>query len=167
MRSDDEKCVGIPKGWQSGLGVLFLLVAGGGLAGCHPAASQDQVCFKGHCFVVETVADDTGRTLGLQGRTTLRDNEGMLFIFTESQPYAFWMKGTLIPLDIVWMDFTRKVVYAESNVPPCQKDPCPNYVPPTEALYVLELKAGTVEKLGIKKGSRLTFRLDKYLAEKF
>ena len=70
------------------------------------------------------------------------------------------MKDTMIPLDIIWMDHSRRVVHIEKDVPPCVSDPCPRYVPKKEALYVLELNAGESERLGLQKGEFFEFRLD-------
>lgn len=117
----------------------------------------DQVCFRQHCYHVEIADDDMERMRGLQNRTTLFPDAGMLFIFPESERHAFWMKDTLIPLDMIWLDSSRKVVHIESNVPPCRKDPCPTYTPATAALYVLELNAGQAASRGITLGDKAEY----------
>lgn len=119
----------------------------------------DQVCFRDYCFDVEVAADDETRTRGLQGRPSLGENQGMLFIFPEARPYTFWMKDTLIPLDIIWMDQARRVVHIGSNIPPCQEDPCDVYSPPMPAVYVLELNANKAEDIGLHIGEYLQFHL--------
>jgi uncharacterized protein len=78
-------------------------------------------------------------------RTAMDENGGMLFIFPKIAARPFWMKDTLIPLDMIWLDDTGKVVHIHRDVPPCppaQGDTCPAYGPkePT-ARYVLELNA--------------------------
>jgi len=140
--------------------LLSLLVA----TGCRKAAQEDVVCYGKACFKVEVAADDVARTRGLQNRASLGAGEGMLFVFPESREHRFWMKETLIPLDMIWLDSSRQVVHVEKDVLPCKADPCLTYGPPVPALYVLELNAGISEKAGIQKGTRLTFQLDKYLA---
>jgi uncharacterized protein len=75
----------------------------------------------------------------------------MLFIFDELAQHNFWMKNTLIPLDIVWLDAHFQVVDTATMVP-CTADLCPVYMPQDLALYALEINAGGVEKWGIHTG---------------
>lgn len=82
----------------------------------------------------------------------------MLFLFPEKARHAFWMKNTLIPLDILWIDEARTVVHIERAVPPCQADPCPSYAPDRQALDVLELAAGEAAARGIEVGDVLELR---------
>ena len=123
------------------------------------AQQQDQVCFKDQCVNVEVVQKEEELHRGLQFRKSLNPDSGMLFIFKKSWPYAFWMKDTLIPLDMVWMDYGRRVVHIEHNVPPCAADPCPSYAPEQEALYVLEINAGYAEKFKLELGDTAEFKL--------
>ena len=129
--------------------------------GCsRPAVQADnQVCFGDKCVKVEVVQKEEELHRGLQFRKFLDPHSGMLFVFQKSWQYAFWMKDTLIPLDMVWMDYGRRIVHIEHNVPPCTADPCPRYPPGQEALYVLEVNAGYAEKLGLKLGDTAEFRL--------
>jgi uncharacterized membrane protein (UPF0127 family) len=64
-----------------------------------------------------------------------------------------------IPLDILWLDREKRVVHIEKNVPPCKEDPCPSYSSRFPALYVLEIKAGSVEEHGLKMYDRIDFVL--------
>jgi uncharacterized membrane protein (UPF0127 family) len=81
--------------------------------------------------------------LGLGGRKSLAENQGMLFIYDHEQPLPFWMHGMLIPIDIIWLDKNCRVVHIEENVPPCsQEGTCPTYTPSVDAQYVLETAAG-------------------------
>lgn len=93
----------------------------------------------------------------MQFRPWLHPKKGILFIFAQPGRHGFWMKETLIPLDMIWLDYGRKVVHLEEHVPPCGQTACPTYVPLENALYVLELNAGTAEKIGLKKGGQLEF----------
>lgn len=101
------------------------------------------------------------RAKGLMFRESLPANHGMLFTFSEEQEWSFWMKNTRIPLDIIWMDKTKKVVHVERNVPICTRtdDSCPNYQPIGPALYVLELAAGNADMLKLQRGIRLRFEV--------
>ncbi|MBI5149637.1 MAG: DUF192 domain-containing protein [Candidatus Omnitrophica bacterium] len=99
---------------------------------------------------------------GLQFRRSLDPGSGMLFVFQKSEPYTFWMKDTLIPLDMIWIDSGRRIVHVEHNVPPCVADPCPRYPPGHEALYVLEINAGYAVRLGLQLGETAEFRLNAF-----
>jgi len=83
----------------------------------------------------------------------------MLFVFPQSRQQSFWMKDTLIPLDMIWLDYKRRIIYIERDVPPCQSDPCPTYRPSTEAMYVLEVNAGLAEAQRIQEGDVAWFDL--------
>ena len=136
--------------------MLFFLMFVFPQAGCSSRQAGDQVCFKDYCFNVEIADNNIDRMRGLQLRESLPDNMGMLFIFPESRIYSFWMKDTLIPLDIIWIDYDRRIVHIEHNVEPCRSPlKCPSYTPPKKALYVLEINAGKAEELGMLEGMSL------------
>jgi uncharacterized membrane protein (UPF0127 family) len=101
------------------------------------------------------------RARGLMFRPSLEKNRGMLFTFAEPQPWTFWMKNTRISLDIIWMDQKKKIVHIERNVPTCDRtdDGCPQYQPNENAVYVLELAAGSADALNLQRGATLRFRL--------
>ncbi|USN55519.1 MAG: DUF192 domain-containing protein [Candidatus Peribacteria bacterium] len=101
------------------------------------------------------------RTLGLMSRTELAADAGMRFVFeTEAPRRKFWMKNTLIPLDMIWVDSSLHVVYIETQVPPCEITTCPTYGPDEQvSQYVLELNAGEVAKQQIKIGDSVKFIL--------
>ena len=101
------------------------------------------------------------RAEGLMYREQLGANRGMLFTFSQAQPWVFWMKNTKIPLDLIWMNEKKQIIHMEQNVPVCTKtdDSCPQYRPNDEALYVLELAGGRAESLKLQRGSKLQFRV--------
>ena len=72
--------------------------------------------------------------------TDLGDLDGMLFVFDADLEGGFWMKNTLIPLDIVWFDSDGKWVGAET-MPPCEADPCPTFGPGALYRYAVEAPA--------------------------
>lgn len=110
----------------------------------------------GSSVTVEIVADQETRARGLMYRPSLPPDRGMLFLFPEAGPHGFWMKETLIPLDIVWIDASRRIFHVEENVPPCEADPCPTYGPAAgEALYVLELAAGQAAEHAVRPGAEI------------
>lgn len=94
---------------------------------------------------------------GLMFRPSLAADRGMLFLFDEARRPSFWMKNTLIALDLVFLDPTGTVVDVIPEVPPCAADPCPTYSPEAPALAVLELGAGSAKAHGIERGATLLF----------
>lgn len=94
---------------------------------------------------------------GLMYRESLPEDEGMLFIFPQSGNYPFWMKNTLIALDAIYMDANGTIVDI-LQMEPCISDPCTDYIPDAEALYVLEVNKGFSERHGIKEGDRMMLK---------
>ena len=104
---------------------------------------------------LEVAATPQQQAMGLMYRTSLADDRGMLFPFSPPQPVSFWMKNTLIPLDMI---FLRQGVVKAIAVaaPPCTSDPCPTYGVNTPIDQVMELRAGRAAELGLKVGSRVS-----------
>jgi uncharacterized membrane protein (UPF0127 family) len=100
--------------------------------------------------------NDQSRTQGLAGVRHLNDDQGMLFEFDNTESYGIWMKGMLIPIDILWFDAYGHVVAIENSVDPSTY---PMVFRPKDihAKYVLELRAGYVLDNNIKKGDTMTF----------
>ena len=130
------------------------------LAGCVHATRTTSVDLHGKSFSVELATDAPSREHGLMMRTSLAPGHGMLFVFPHSGPQGFWMKNTLIPLDILYFDTNRRLVSVQQNVPPCKADPCPIYPSAAPARYVLELSAGTAERIGLQVGDELNIAGD-------
>jgi len=126
----------------------------------HSETNTDQVCFPKGCVQVEVVQKQKELMRGLQFREFLSPNAGMLFIFSGLARHSFWMKDTKIPLDMIWMDYARRVVYIKKNVPPCHEDPCPVYTPHQEAMYVLEVNSGYADTLGLHIGDQAAYKID-------
>ncbi len=118
--------------------------------------SGDQIVFKTdngtHTYKVEIADEKEERNTGLMHRESLDEDKGMIFIYEEEIRPAFWMKNTLIPLDMIFMDKDFKVVDFFVNVQPCKEDPCPHYIPATNAQYIVEFNAGQIGKMGLQKG---------------
>jgi hypothetical protein len=118
---------------------------------------ENKVCANDHCFLVEIADDSLERSRGLMERENLDLDKGMLFIFDQELRYSFWMKNTLIPLDMIWINSNKEVVYIEKNVQPCQADSCPSYGSDKEARYVLEINAGQSDQANIQINDKLLF----------
>ena len=126
-------------------------------AACIAHTNQESITvdLRGQHFTAEVVSDKAGREYGLMNRTTLAADHGMLFVFPEEAPRGFWMKNTLIPLDILYFDTNYRLVSAQKDVPPCKADPCATYPSKGPARYVLELSAGTASRIGAQAGDVL------------
>lgn len=126
------------------------------LAGC--PTSEPTVALKGQRFIVEVMSDPAGHERGLMFRDHMDDDHGMLFVFPDLEPRAFWMKNTRIPLDILYFDADAKFVSAMYGAPPCLSggNACPSYPSLAPARYVLELNAGVGKRLNLARGDALT-----------
>ena len=94
---------------------------------------------------------------GLMYRPALPGDRGMLFIFAQERVPSFWMKNTLISLDLVFFDSSGIVVDVIAEARPCRAEPCPYYVPDRPARAVLEIAAGQAAALGITEGLKIEF----------
>ena len=103
---------------------------------------------------VEIADDNEERSNGLMFRENLKENEGMIFIFDDEDAVSFWMKNTLIPLDMIFVNKNLEIVDIKTAVP-CKKDPCTLYSPSEPAIYVVEVNAGFAEKNSINVGDKL------------
>lgn len=108
-----------------------------------------------HIEIQVEIADTPDeRSRGLMFRTELPAERGMLFIFEEPEILSFWMKNTLLPLDILFLDGAGRIV-AQATMEPCQADPCLTYTSATAARYALEVPSGFIQKYGVGQGWRL------------
>ncbi len=100
---------------------------------------------------IEIADEPAEHARGLMFREELPEGTGMLFLFESEQILSFWMKSTLIPLDIVFFDRGGNYVSA-STMEPCRDDPCPTYRSGGPAQYALEVTAGFVREHGVGEG---------------
>ena len=120
----------------------------------------------GRRIQLEVAANDNARARGLMFRERLADDRGMLFLFRDDDRHSFWMKNTLIPLDMVWLDASGTIVHIERGVPPCPGDPCPSVGPELDSRNVLELSSGGAARYDLEPGDRLAFEgLESYTIE--
>lgn len=103
------------------------------------------------------IADSQGeREKGLMNVEYLPEDEGMLFLFENNDYGGFWMKDTLIPLDIIFIN-ERDVVVDIIEAEPCTSEPCEIYSPSEKTLKVLEVNKGLSRKIGLKAGDKVIF----------
>ena len=141
----------------------LLLITLSGPSGTQYATPRAEAVFRGTVRVSVEIADtERLRQRGLMYRKTLSPTEGMIFVFEEQGFYPFWMKNTLIPLDLFWLAPDGTIVSIQRDVPPCGNtsefdDGCPTWPPAagTRALYVIETVAGFATRHGVAVGQRV------------
>ncbi len=125
-------------------------------ADCRP----DRVDLRGHwgqsSFSVEIADDEAERAQGLMFRESLARGAGMLFVYPEPQTAAFWMKNTLIPLDIIFLDQTGRVIQIQANAIPGDLTPLPGG---DNVFAVLEINGGLAARYGISIGSEMRHKI--------
>ena len=108
---------------------------------------------SGAVYGLELALTPEDQAQGLMYRENLPERVGMLFVFPEPAPHHFWMKNTMIPLDIIWLDESGRVIHVSANTPPCKADPCPTYGPDGVVRTVLEIAGGMAAREGVQAGA--------------
>ena len=137
------------------LGVVVLVILLSLLLLLSSDNSLSRACFKEECFEVEVADSPNEQERGLMFYESLEINKGMLFVFNKEANYPFWMKNTLIPLDIIWLNKNYEVVFISENTQPCGEI-CEPIDPKQNAKYVLEINGGLVGEKNIKVGDKLS-----------
>jgi uncharacterized membrane protein (UPF0127 family) len=98
------------------------------------------------------------KEVGLSSRTSLDQDQGMLFPFDKPDYYSFWMRDMKMPIDILFINGTKIVTIYKNVAPPASStEELPIYKPKEPADKVLELKAGGSDQYGLKEGDQITF----------
>ncbi|WP_116083864.1 DUF192 domain-containing protein [Tropicimonas sp. IMCC34011] len=132
------------------------LLAGGGAASAQVVCNPAQVQLRGDWgqarFRVDVADDPAERAKGLMFVEEMSRGKGMLFIYDAPQRASFWMKNTLIPLDMVFVGPDGIVTRVHDNAVPHDETP----IDGGEGVYaVLEINGGLAEALGIEEGSQM------------
>lgn len=120
----------------------------------YPAA----VSIGHNTFNVDIANNPEERARGLMGVDHLPPNVGMWFEFEDSKTRTFWMKNTLISLDILFIDSEYKVQTIYRNVPPCIQEPCAMYPSNASVQYVLEVNGGETNYVNVGDEVHYTLR---------
>jgi uncharacterized membrane protein (UPF0127 family) len=114
---------------------------------------------NGKSVVAETMLRDVDQMRGMMFRDALAKDRGMLFVHTADETHPYWMYQVRIPLDIIWMDHSRRIVEIAANAPPCPSPAhdCPSFGGHEKSRYVLELAGGGAALYGLKMGDQLNF----------
>lgn len=105
-----------------------------------------------HVIHAEIADTDEERAQGLMFRTEMAEDHGMLFVFPAMRPLGFWMRNTLIPLDMIFIKDDGVIHHIHANAKPQDETIIPSQGPVSR---VLELNGGAAERMGIKPGDRL------------
>jgi uncharacterized membrane protein (UPF0127 family) len=103
-------------------------------------------------FTLEVAADERTREVGLMNRKSMPEDHGMIFVFYDEHVMNFWMRETLIPLDIIYINRNGKVVCIDQMEPLDERTPHGSKEP---ALYAIELNKGMAARAGLKEGDVL------------
>lgn len=140
--------------------VLGLGLMGAGPTATPPAAAQGQaqptlpmVTLQAgiHLVKAEVADDERKRAIGLMFRESLAPNHGMLFVFREKAGHCFWMRNTLIPLSIAFLDDDGTIVNIEDMAPRSEDSHCPK----RPVRFALEMEQGWFAKRGLAAGAKL------------
>lgn len=105
-----------------------------------------------HVVHVEVAADEQSQAYGLMNRKHMAPDAGMLFWFGDSKPRWFWMKDTLIPLDMLFVQYDGTIIHIHPNAQPLDESAIPSKGP---VVAVIELNGGAAAGIGIKEGDKV------------
>jgi uncharacterized protein len=105
-------------------------------------------------ITMEFAKTEAARNQGLMYRKTMPDSCGMLFVFEQMQPLSFWMKNTILPLDIIFIDDHYKIITIAKNTVPFSEASIPAA---SQGQYVVEVNAGFTDKYQVEEGNTITF----------
>ncbi len=105
-------------------------------------------------IAIEIAETDLARAQGLMYREKMDADKGMLFIMEREEPQNFWMKNTILPLDIIYVSEAMKIVNISPDAVPYSEAQIPSEAP---AKYVVEVNAGYAKQHNLKKGDIISF----------
>ena len=110
-----------------------------------------ELTIKASKLKAEVAADNNTRATGLMNRFSLKPDSGMIFVFAQSEPLAFWMKNCFIPLSIAYID-SKGVIVSIVDMKPQDESSYPSGAP---AMFALEMKQGWFKERGIVAGDKV------------
>lgn len=119
-----------------------------------PPVQTNCLSINNQCVELERADTNQARIKGLSDRESLAPGTGMLFVFEQPATECMWMKDMRFSIDIIWLDESKHISKTEQNVPP---ETYPKSFCQDNTMYVIELNAGDVERLGLQVGQKLSF----------
>ena len=95
------------------------------------------------------------KAIGLMYRDEISEDECMLFTFSHPSMLGIWMKSMKFPIDIIWLDSSKRIVTLMESLPPCRSVFCKTYYPERESMYVVELRSGFIKKNTVTKLTKI------------
>jgi len=142
------------------IAAIVILVALAGVLVIAPFTQSQTTLQVGRgVFSAQLALNDADREKGLAGVTALPANKALLLAFTSDSKWQIWMKDMKIPIDIVWLNSNKQVVYIVKDAP-VSGGTNVIYTPQADARYVAEFATGTVDNDAIKLGQTATFDLN-------
>ena len=136
--------------------MLALCAVGSAHAACTPGSLDLRWSGRQAHFTVEVAADQPAREKGLMFRDHMASSAGMVFVYQAPNHARFWMKNTLIPLDMIFADETGLVTVVHSDAVPQDLTPIDGG---EGVMYVLEINGGLAKRIGIAAGAEMRFDL--------
>ena len=130
---------------------LIAVLAAACVATAHAELPTIQLRAGMHLIRAEVAADNAARMQGLMHRESLGPNAGMLFIFDEAAIHCMWMKNTLIPLSVAFIDESGTIINIADMQPHSEQSHCAA----AQALFALEMAKGWFAQRGVKPGMKL------------
>ena len=161
------------------LAAFWLATIGGcgPLKSCQPPPGDprtESVHIAGERFDLEPATDALSRRRGLMGRTQIPAQGGMLFVFTQPRTQSFWMGYCLVDMDLIFLDPQGRVTAAHrmkvepprrsDESEPAYKARLPGYSSVLPAQFAIELRAGTIDRLGLEVESKVELDLPRLKA---
>ena len=170
--------------WTVAAALLLVVVVSAGLPGCgksgEPAGGGDasekgqvsetpktqRVELAGKPFTLELALDNDSRMHGLSDRKSIADDGGMLFVFPEPEQTQFVMRRCYVPIDLIFIDDDGYIdsLHRMKVIEPIGGEqwmhPTTGYASVGSIQFVIELKGGTLDKLGLKRGDRIDLPRD-------
>ena len=150
----------VPGAFGALLLCLMLASCGGSRSTMEDFNARDVTLPNGKVIRAELATDQETMARGLMFRESLAPDRGMLFIHQKPGRWQYYMYQCKIPLDMIWMDNSRRIVEISADTPPCRSteaSDCPLYGGHADARYVLELGGGQAKKNGLKIGDEISF----------
>ena len=136
------------------LGLVLYLIA------VRPVKGTERLVIGEDAYSVQVAATSEARTQGLSGVAHLDEYEGLLMAFPYEEPQGIWMKDMEIPIDILWLNSSKEIVYIVENALP-EWSTTKIMKPSEPALYVIELPAGAVARSTVSVGDTVQFSVNK------
>ncbi|MDN5275487.1 MAG: hypothetical protein JWN33_136 [Candidatus Saccharibacteria bacterium] len=143
--------------WLAVIGAVLIVIASAvSIIINNFGGNTTQLLIGNAAFDARVAKTEDQRVNGLSGTPSLGNREALLMVFPSNGDWQIWMKDMKYPIDIIWLDDQKRVVYMVQDAQP--EEPASKiYAPDVDARYVVELAAGTIQKISIRSGQAAIF----------